>query len=88
MGAGNRVGIGLSYRPARLHRLEELIPWNRFLGYLKVLKFGLPSYRNYTEKENKNFLIYKEIQMGSGTKSYMRKCFLIYEEMHKYFHHI
>jgi hypothetical protein len=25
-GARNRVGIGLSYRPARLHRLAELIP--------------------------------------------------------------
>jgi hypothetical protein len=28
-------------------------------------------------KENKIFLIYKEIQMGSGAKSYMRKGFLI-----------
>jgi hypothetical protein len=36
MGARNRVGIGLSYRPARLLRLAELIPWNRFLGSLKV----------------------------------------------------
>jgi hypothetical protein len=28
----------------------------------------------YTDKkENKIFLIYKEIQMGSGAKSYMRK---------------
>jgi hypothetical protein len=25
MGARNRVGIGLSYRPARLHRLEQFI---------------------------------------------------------------
>jgi hypothetical protein len=32
VGAGNRVGIGLLYRPARLLRLAELIPWNRFLG--------------------------------------------------------
>jgi hypothetical protein len=40
MGARNRVGIGLSYRPARLHRLEELIPWNRFLGSLKVKSSG------------------------------------------------
>ncbi len=30
------------------------------------------------------FLIYKEIQQGSGAKSYMRKGFLIYEEMRKY----
>jgi hypothetical protein len=28
MGAINRGGIGLSYRPARLHRLAEFIPWN------------------------------------------------------------
>jgi hypothetical protein len=26
MGARNRAGIGLSYRPARLHRLAESIP--------------------------------------------------------------
>jgi hypothetical protein len=31
MEARNRVGIGLSYRPA-----WQLVPWNRFLGYLKV----------------------------------------------------
>ncbi len=31
MGARFRVGIGLLYRPHRLHRLAELIPWNRFL---------------------------------------------------------
>jgi hypothetical protein len=27
--------------PARLHRLAESIPWNRFLGSLKVYKFSL-----------------------------------------------
>jgi hypothetical protein len=32
----------------------------------------------------KNFLIYKEIQSGAVAKSYMRKGFLIYEEMRKY----
>ncbi len=36
MGAGNLVGIGFSYRPAKLHRLAELIPCNRFLDSLKV----------------------------------------------------
>jgi hypothetical protein len=36
MWARNRVGIWLSYRPARLHRLAESFPWNRFLGSLKV----------------------------------------------------
>ncbi len=30
------------------------------------------------KKENKILLIYKEIQMESGTKSYMKKGFLIY----------
>jgi hypothetical protein len=42
----------------------------------------------YTDKkENKIFLINKEIQMGSGAKSYMRKGFLINEEM-RIFPHI
>jgi hypothetical protein len=41
----------------------------------------------YTDKkENPVFLIYKEIQSGAVAKSYMRKGFLIYGEMHKYFH--
>jgi hypothetical protein len=39
----------------------------------------------YTDKkENDIFLIYREIQMGSVAKSYTRKGFLIYVEMHKY----
>jgi hypothetical protein len=37
------------------------------------------------KKENKIFLIYKEIQMGSSAKPYMRKGFLLYEEMRKCF---
>ncbi len=37
------------------------------------------------KKENLIFLIYKDIQMGSGAKSYMRKFFLIYEKMRKFF---
>jgi hypothetical protein len=32
----------------------------------------------HDKKENKIFLINKEIQMGSGAKSYMRKGLLIY----------
>ncbi len=36
MGARHRVRIGLSYRPARLHRLAELMPRHRFLGSIKV----------------------------------------------------
>jgi hypothetical protein len=36
------------------------------------------------KKEKQIFLIYKEIQNGAVEKSYMRKGFLIYEEMRKY----
>jgi hypothetical protein len=31
----------LSYRLARLHRLAESIPRNRFLGSINVYKYGL-----------------------------------------------
>ncbi len=37
------------------------------------------------KKENQIFLIYKEIQNGAVAKSYIRKGFLIYEKMCKYF---
>jgi hypothetical protein len=37
------------------------------------------------KKENRIFLIYREIQSGAVAKSYMRKGFLIYGEMRKYF---
>jgi hypothetical protein len=40
--AGNREGLGLSYRPARLHSTQPcgLVPWNRTIhGLLKSLKF-------------------------------------------------
>jgi hypothetical protein len=37
------------------------------------------------KKENQTFLIYREIQSGAVAKSYMRKGFLIYQEMPKYF---
>jgi hypothetical protein len=36
MGARHRVGIGLSYRSARLHRLAEFIPRSRFMGSINV----------------------------------------------------
>ncbi len=41
MRARNRVEIGMSHATARLHSLAESVPWNRFLGFLKVKKFGL-----------------------------------------------
>jgi hypothetical protein len=36
MGARHRGGIGFSYRPARLHRLVEFIPWNPFRGPINI----------------------------------------------------
>ena len=40
----------------------------------------------YTDKkENQIFPIYKEIQSGAVAKPYMRKGFLIHEEICKYF---
>jgi hypothetical protein len=39
--ARNQVGIVFSYRPARLHKLSESSPWNRFLSSIEVLKYRL-----------------------------------------------
>ncbi len=36
MGARHRGGIGFSYRPARLHRLAEFIPWNQCQGPINI----------------------------------------------------
>jgi hypothetical protein len=36
MGAMHRGGIGFSYRPARLHRLAEFIPWNQCWGPINI----------------------------------------------------
>jgi hypothetical protein len=52
-------------------------------SFFKLEKYELFSIFRlfYTDKkEKKIFLIYKEIQMGSVAKSYMRRGFLIYEE--------
>ncbi len=40
MGARNRVGIELLYRPARLFSLAELVSWNRFLAPSKFKHSG------------------------------------------------
>jgi hypothetical protein len=36
MRARHRGGIGFSYRPARLHRLAEFIPWNQCRGPINI----------------------------------------------------
>ncbi len=51
----------------------------------KAFKYRVSGLNISTDKkENKIFLIYKEIQMGSVAKLYLRKGFLKYEEMRKY----
>ncbi len=61
--------------------------WESLKSFLHLLYVDI--YRSLwilvTLKENQTFLIYKEIQIGAVAKSYMRKGFLIYEEMRKYF---
>jgi hypothetical protein len=44
----------------------------------------LLSFGYIDKKENQVVLIYKGIQNGAVVKSYMRKGFLIYDEMRKY----
>jgi hypothetical protein len=51
-----------SYLPARIHRLAESIPRNRFLGSLNVYKFGLrkrekrlTGYMYFERKEEKKW---------------------------------
>ncbi len=50
--------------------------------------YGVQDHLNnsmHTDQKGKTiFLIYKEIQSGAVAKSYMRKGFLIYEEVRKY----
>ncbi len=58
----------------------------RSAGHLADFVGAAGAWWYYTDKkENQIFLIYKEIQSGAVAKLYMRKGFLICEEMHKYF---
>jgi hypothetical protein len=70
------------------HNLNDIINAESFFAIEKRLgcRFRRAAAElGYTDEENKIFLIYKEIQMGSGAKLYMRKGFLINEKMRKYF---
>ncbi len=53
---------------------------------MSVIPTAHPLQTTLIKKKKKIFLvrIYKEIQLGEVAKSYMRKGFLIYEEMRKY----
>jgi hypothetical protein len=62
-------------------RSERALP----IESLNIHAFFYLSLRYTDKKENQIFFIYKEIQNEAVAKSYMRKGFLIYEEMRKYF---
>jgi hypothetical protein len=68
------------------HGLRNYIDSKAKCRHLKIDQYhGLINTSVLTDKkENKIFLKKKEIQMGSGAKSYMRKGFLICEKMRKY----
>jgi hypothetical protein len=63
--------------------LPSLVSFSNTVVYIQDIKKCSYIYRT-DKKENKIFLIYKEIQRGAVAKPYMRKSSLIYEEMRKY----
>jgi hypothetical protein len=69
---------------ARFFSALVLSLYSAFFIIFRILAIDLihPLDGLYTgKKENKIFLKYKEIQKGAVAKPYMRKGFLIYEEM-------
>jgi hypothetical protein len=89
--SSNRVKLKI-FLPFEMAELSEkiFVKFRLKPNLMYILFTSLISYRRsldyYTDKkENRIFLIYKEIQMGLGAKSFMRKGFLIYEEISKYF---
>jgi hypothetical protein len=76
--SGTQPGFGANFRITGCFL-------NAAISFLKRFTERILSvYKNIDKKENKIFLIYKEIQNGADAKSYMRKGFLIYKEMRKY----
>jgi hypothetical protein len=88
-------GVGKMYNEHEGKCMDEYVEKDTCLGpltmykYMIVLHFvscNISTFSIYTDKkENQIFLIYKKMQSGAFAKSYMRKGFLIYEEMRKYF---
>ncbi len=71
-----RPNLAFQYEMAEIIVFENRPPTNQSDSQLWTV---------HTDKqENKIFHIYKEIQNGAVAKSYMKKGFLIYEEMRKY----
>jgi hypothetical protein len=75
MGARNRVGIGLSYWPARLQSLAESIPWIRYLDSLNVYKYTVVAV--YSEE---SMLLMVPLSLLRGVNKFLPrrlpKCFL------------
>jgi hypothetical protein len=71
MGARNRVRIGLSYQPARLHRLAEFIPWNRFLGSVNKCFFLDCTKLRRKEEANTIFMRHRRLSSYLGEKRYI-----------------
>jgi hypothetical protein len=69
-------------------KLDFRVPYNRFHNLhpstVCILGFGM-SQRYTNKKENKIFLIYREIQSGAVAKSYMTNGLLIYGEIFSHF---
>jgi hypothetical protein len=63
---------------------DGILP-RRILPSCQLEQTDTPTHPPFTDKkENQIFLVSKEIQNGAVAKSYMRKGFLIYEEMRKF----
>jgi hypothetical protein len=65
--------------------MQQQLPLKWLPQFLHLLKRRWAELKQNTDKkENQSFLIFKQIQNGAVAKSYMRKSFLVYEEMSKY----
>ncbi len=84
-GGGDIQPVNTNHSNWKRHGVNAFRCWiNRIFSQTKV-RSGRERRRCTDKKENKILLIYKEIQSGAVAKSYMKKGFLSYEGMRKYF---
>ncbi len=83
--------MNITWKAVRHNEQSTFILWRtswaeRQRRHSIILRGGKSSFKHKCtdKKKKKNLLIYKEIQNGAFAKSYVRKGFLIYEEMRKY----